>query len=514
MGIFLVEDHMSKVAFGRGRVAAALVVGLGLVLGGLGVAHAQKGANSPANPPATFKFTDAKVAPSRTGFAPVVKAVVPTVVSIRSSKVVKTGAIRGQRGQGQGQIPDELRQFFGDGGQFAIPNLPNIPDEQRSEGLGSGVIVSPEGYILTNNHVVDGATDVQVMLSDRREYKARVIGKDDKADIAVVKIDAGNLPAITIGNSDGVEVGDFALAVGNPFGVGQTVTLGIVSATHRGLGNEIEAYEDFIQTDAAINPGNSGGALVNDRGELIGINTAIIAHGSEGNQGIGFAVPVNLARNIMDQILKNGKVTRARLGILPQDVTPTIAKQFGVKDSEGALVGEVEANSPAQKAGLKTGDIILDVNGHSVYDANQLRNTISSMQPDSNVTLKIWRDGAQRTLPVTLGELNPEEATNRGGAGRGNNGSTDALEGVSVENLTSQIARDLKLPASTSGVVVNEVSPGSAAASAGLKQGDVIQEVNRKPVRNVAEFEAAVRNSKDGTLLLVNRDGHTVFVGV
>jgi len=499
---------MNRIAFGRGRVAAAVVVVLGLVLGGLTVAHAQKG--SQVNPPATFKFTDAKVAPSRAGFAPVVKAVVPTVVSIKSSKVVRTGALRGQR---QGQIPDQLRQFFGDqfGGQFGIPN---IPEDQRSEGLGSGVIVSPEGYILTNNHVVDGATDVQVTLSDRREYKARVIGRDQEADLAVVKIDAGNLPAITIGNSDAVEVGDYALAVGNPFGVGQSVTFGIVSATHRGTGLRIEGYEDFIQTDAAINPGNSGGALVNDRGELIGINTAIIAHGSEGNQGIGFAVPVNLARNIMDQILKNGKVTRARLGILPQDVTPTIARQFGVKDSQGALVGEVEANSPAQQAGLKTGDIILEVNGNSVYDANQLRNMISSMQPDSKVNLKVWRDGAQRTLPVTLGELNPEEARTRGGNGRNENGSTDALEGVSVENLTSQIARELKLPAGAAGVVVNEVSPASAAASAGLKQGDVIQEVNRRPVKNVAEFEAAVRNSMDGTLLLVNRDGHTIYVGV
>ena len=502
---------MSRDAFGRGRVAAVIALAVALVLGGLGVAHAQKG--SQANPPATFKFTDPQhVTPSRTGFAPVVKAVVPTVVSIKSSIVVKTGARRGQRGQdqGQGQL-DPFRQFFGDqfGNQF---NLPNVPDEQRSEGLGSGVIVSPEGYILTNNHVVDGATSVQVVLSDRREFKARVIGKDDKTDIAVVKIDAGNLPAITIGDSEKVQVGDYALAVGNPFGVGQTVTMGIVSATHRGLGNEIEAYEDFIQTDAAINPGNSGGALVNDRGELIGINTAIIAHGSQGNQGIGFAVPVNLARNIMDQIMKNGKVTRARLGILPQDVTPTVARQFGVKDSEGALVGEVEANSPAQKAGLKTGDIILDVNGHSVYDANQLRNMISSMRPDSNVTLKIWRDGAQRTLPVTLGVLNPEEASNRGAGS--DNSSDSALDGVSVEGLTPQVARGLNIPAGASGVVVNQVDPGSAAASAGLKQGDVIQEVNRRPVRNVAEFEAAVRNSKDGTLLLVNRDGHTLFVGV
>jgi serine protease Do len=501
---------MSRDSFRRRRVAAAMVIALALVLGGLGVAHAQKG--SQVNPPATFKFTQGTVAPSRTGFAPVVKAVVPTVVSIKSSKVVKTGLRRGQ-GQGQGEIDPLFRQFFGD--QFG-GNFPNIPDEQRSEGLGSGVIVSPEGYILTNNHVVDGATDVQVVLSDRREFKARVIGKDDKTDIALVKIDAGNLPAITIGDSDRVEVGDYALAVGNPFGVGQSVTLGIVSATRRGnLGIEGPgAYEDFIQTDAAINPGNSGGALVNDRGELVGINTAIISHGSGGNQGIGFAVPVNLARNVMDQILKNGKVTRARLGILPQDVTPTIARQFGVKDSQGALVGEVEANSPAQKAGLKTGDIILEVSGHSVYDANQLRNMISSMQPDSNVNLKIWRDGAQRTLPVTLGELNPEAASNRGGSGRDNDGSTDALEGVSVENLTSQVARGLGLSANAGGVVVSEVSPASAAARAGLKQGDVIQEVNRKPVRNVAEFEAAVRNSKDGTLLLVNRDGHTIYVGV
>jgi serine protease Do len=414
---------------------------------------------------------------------------------------------------------DPFREFFGDqfGGQFNIPNIPpnNIPDEQRSEGLGSGVIVSPEGYILTNNHVVDGATSVQVVLSDRREFKARVIGRDDKTDIAVVKIDAGNLPAITIGDSDKVEVGDYALAVGNPFGVGQSVTLGIVSATRRGnLGIEGPgAYEDFIQTDAAINPGNSGGALVNDRGELIGINTAIIARGGSGNQGIGFAVPVNLARNVMDQILKTGRVTRARLGILPQDVTPTIARQFGVKDSQGALVGEVEANSPAQKAGLKTGDIILEVNGRSVYDANQLRNMISSMQPDSNVNLKIWRDGAQHALPVTLGELNPEEARNRGGNSE-NSGSADALDGVSVQNLTPQVARQLNLPAGAGGVVVSEVSPASAAASAGLKQGDVIQEVNRRPVKNVAEFEAAVRNSKDGTLLLVNRDGHTIYIGV
>ena len=507
---------MGRVAFGRGKVTLAVLVALLLTLGGLGVVHAQK--ESGSNPPATLKFSDSKnVGPTRTGFAPVVKAVVPTVVTIKSTRVVKTGVRRSGRSQDQDQQVDPFfRQFFGD--QFGNI-LPNIPDEQRSEGLGSGVIVSPEGYILTNNHVVDGATDLQVMLSDRREFKGRVIGRDEKTDIAVVKIDASNLPTITIGDSDKVEVGDYALAVGNPFGVGQTVTLGIVSATRRNnLGLEGPgAYEDFIQTDAAINPGNSGGALVNDRGELIGINTAIISRGSSGNQGIGFAVPVNLARNVMDQIIKTGKVTRARLGIYPQDVTTAIAKQFGVKGNGGALVGEVEANSPAANAGLKTGDIILDVNGKQVYDASQLRNMISSLQPGAQVNLKIWRDNAERTLPVTLGELNSEEATNRGGGRRGgdnDSSGSSALQGVSVENLTSQVARGLGVSPNASGVVVTDVDPDSAAANAGLQRGDVIQEVNRRPVRNVTEFEAAVRGSKNGTLLLVNRNGHTTFVAV
>ena len=504
---------MAKIAFGRGKTVLAVLVGSLLTLGGFGVIQAQR--ESSANPPATLKFADNKnVGPSRSGFAPVVKAVVPTVVTIKSTRVVKTSDRRNGR-NGQGEIDPFLRQFFGD--QFGN-GFPNIPDEQRSEGLGSGVIVSPEGYILTNNHVVDGSTDLQVMLSDRREFKGRVIGRDEKTDIAVVKIDAANLPTITIGDSDRVEVGDYALAVGNPFGVGQTVTLGIVSATRRNnLGLEGPgAYEDFIQTDAAINPGNSGGALVNDHGELIGINTAIISRGSSGNQGIGFAVPVNLARNVMDQILKTGKVTRARLGIYPQDVTTAIAKQFGAKNSEGALVGEVESNSPAANAGLKTGDIILDVNGKQVYDASQLRNMISSMQPGAHVNLKVWRDNAERTVPVTLGELTPEEASNRGGTRRGNSNDNagSALEGVSVENLTSQVARGLGLSAGVGGVVVTDVDPNSAAANAGLQRGDVIQEVNRRPVKSVSEFEAAVRNSKEGTLLLVNRNGHTTFVAV
>src|ERR1700726_1331866 len=361
-------------------VALAMILLVGAA--GFGVARAGQALFSGSRTHASMKFADPAEGPSKLGFAPVVKAVLPDVVNISTSKVV--------RGEAE-QLPEGMfndpffRQFFGPDGQgFNKRQQNQAPRSQREESLGSGVIVSPDGYILTNNHVIEGATDVKVTLSNKKQLQAKVIGADPKTDVAVLKIEGSGYPAITIGDSSKVQVGDYALAVGDPFGVGQTVTMGIVSAMNRGnLG--IEDYEDFIQTDAPINPGNSGGALVNDRGELIGINTAIISHGSGGNQGIGFAVPVNLARNIMDQILKNGKVTRARLGILPQDVTPTIARQFGVKDSQGALVGEVEANSPAQQAGLKTGDIILEVDSHSVYDANQLRNMISSMQPDSNV---------------------------------------------------------------------------------------------------------------------------------
>ncbi len=423
------------------------------------------------------------------------------MVNISSTKVVKAQA------DSEGQMPDDdlFRQFFGG----SMRGTPGMPREQRERGLGSGVIVSPEGYILTNNHVVDGATDVKVTLSDNREYKARVVGADPKTDIAVLKIDAANLPAIVIGDSSKIQIGDYALAVGNPFGVGKTVTMGIVSATGRtNLG--IEAYEDFIQTDAPINPGNSGGALINDRGELVGINTAIISHGSEGNQGIGFAVPVNLARTVMDEILKNGKVTRAYLGILPQDVTPAIAKAFGVKEFTGALVGDVTANSPAQKSGLQNGDIILELNGKPVTDANQLRMSISMMTPGASVNLKVLRNGAGRDFTVTLGELPTEQAS----AEKGSSDSKSELSGISVQDVDARTARQLGVPANTAGVVVTKVDPSSAAADSGLQRGDVIQEVNHKPVRNTADFEAAMRNSKDQTLLLVNRQGSTMYVAV
>jgi serine protease Do len=371
--------------------------------------------------------------------------------------------------------------------------------------------MTPDGYIVTNNHVVDSATNVTVTLADKREFKAKVVGTDPKSDIAVLKIDATNLPCITVADSSKAQVGDYALAVGDPFGVGQTVTMGIVSATGRShLG--IEQYEDFIQTDAPINPGNSGGALVNDRGELIGINTAIIAHGSEGNQGIGFAIPANMARNVMQQIVEHGKVTRAYLGIVPQDVTPDMAKEFGEKETRGALVADVSADSPAQKSGIERGDIILEVNGKPVADSNELRMTISMMPPDSDANLKVLRNGSEKQVAVKLGTLPTEEAA-ANSEDHSNGSASSALAGVSVEDLDAQSARDLKLSPNTKGVVVTNVDPSSEAAEAGLRRGDVIEEVNRQPVKNTAEFERAIRSSKDHKpLLLVNRNGSTMYL--
>ena len=297
----------------------------------------------PISPP-SLKLANPNEGPSRNSFAPIVKKVLPEVVNISSTKVVKTPtALSGQMPEGM-QMDPFFRQFFGDdsGHQF------NAPREDRERSLGSGVIVSPNGYILTNNHVVAGATEILVTTSDKHEYKARVVGTDPRTDIAVLKIDATNLPAITIADSSKIQVGDYVLAIGDPFGVGETVTSGIVSAIGRtNLG--IEDYEDFIQTDAPINPGNSGGALVNDRGELIGINTAILSHGSGGSEGVGFAVPANLARNVMDQIVRNGKVTRAYMGVSIQEVSPELAKAFGEAEPRGALVGDVSLRQPGGK---------------------------------------------------------------------------------------------------------------------------------------------------------------------
>jgi len=475
------------------RTQAAVLCSL-LIGGGLAVASGAFPSASHIN----LKLADANAGPSRVTMAPAAKKAMPAVVKISVSKVVKSTGM---------QLPDGMednpmfRQFFGNGMR--------LPKPHREAGLGSGVIVSTDGYILTNNHVVDDATDVRVTLADRREFKGRVIGKDAKIDLAVVKIEANNLPVITVGNNAKLEVGDCVLAIGNPFGVGQTVTMGIISATGR-AGMGIEEYEDFIQTDAAINPGNSGGALVNDRGELVGINTAILSGGG-GNQGIGFAVPVNLARQVMDQIVTHGHVVRSYLGVSVQPVTPAIAKAMRLNGPDGALVSQVTPDSPAQRAGLQSGDVILEINGQPVNESNQLRMTVSMMSPGQDAKLKVLRDGQTRQFTVKVEEM-PGEKVTRASAEPGQ--TEKALQGVEVEDLDARSARQLGLPATTKGVVVTNVDPSSQAAASGLHEGDVIQEVNRKPVVSAQDFAQALRKSDGESLLLVNRQGNKIFLAV
>lgn len=479
----------------------ALALGGGLAIAGVSFSSSR----------INLKLADSNEGPSRITMAPAARAAMPSVVKISASKIVKQPA-----SFSDGDNTDPLfQQFFGGGngngyGPAARGQNP-APRAHREGGTGSGVIITPNGYILTNNHVVDGATDVNVTLPDRRQFKATVIGTDAKTDIALIKIDASGLPAITIGNSSKLQVGDEVLAVGNPYGIGQTVTMGIVSATGRtGLG--IEDYEDFIQTDAPINPGNSGGALVNDRGELVGINTAILAEGSGGgNQGIGFAVPVNLARQVMDEIVDHGHVTRSYLGVSIQEVTPAIAKAIGLNGPEGALVSNVSPDSPASRAGLQTGDVILGLNGASIAEENQLRMKVSMMSPNQSVNLKIFRNGATKDVTVQLSEM-PGERVEK--ASLQNSNADDALQGVSVSDLDAQTAKQLGLPASTKGAVVTSVDPASAAATAGLKEGDVIQQANREPVANAADLAQALKKSNGESLLLINRGGNKEFLAV
>ncbi len=489
------------------RPVAAAALGLCLILGGAAawVMEANSTVHGAGGSVAVTVAKDNDPGAERVsftdGFAPVVQPVLPAVVNIHASKIVKMS---------QQQMPfmndPMFRQFFGQ--QFGPQS--QEPQQQREHSLGSGVIVSNDGYILTNNHVVDGASDIKVSLKDKREFKAQVVGTDPKTDLAVLKIPATGLTAITFGDSAKAQVGDFVLAIGNPFGVGETVTMGIISAMQRsGLG--IEDYEDFIQTDAAINPGNSGGALINVHGDLIGINTAILT-GEEGggNEGVGFAIPINMARGIMEQLVKSGKVSRGYIGVGIEAVTPDLAKAFGMETPEGALVGEVEPDSPGSKAGLQRGDIILSVDGQPVSDERDLRLRIAAMSPGQTVKLEIVRNGQKQTVSVTLAEFPDKTATSSEGQP-----SSTALEGVQVDELTPQIAREIGLPAGTTGVVISDVDASSSAAEAGLQRGDVIQEVNRQPVSSVEQYEKAIRATGNGeVLLLINRGGATRYVAI
>jgi len=443
-----------------------------------------------------------------TTFAPIVKRAMPAVVNISSSKVVKN---EGQEG-GQGLFNDPFfRQFFGG----RVPQQQQ-PRSERATSLGSGVVVSADGYILTNNHVVDGATDVKVSFANKEEYPAKVVGTDKYTDVAVLKINKTGLTTLPFADSGRAEVGDVVLAIGEPFGLGQTVTMGIISAKGRG-GLGIERFEDFIQTDAAINRGNSGGALIDTRGDLVGINTAILSGETGGNQGIGFAIPANLARNIMDQIMNKGKVTRGYLGILPQELTPEMAKAFGVPNSHGVAIANVVGDSPAAKAGLKVGDVITAINGNPVSDVNAFRLQVAGFAPGTTIHVKVDRSGQAMDLAVTLGEFNLE-AENKGDR-EGNlpgGGEKGALQGVTVQGLTSELRQQLQTPEGTQGVVITEVDADSAAAAAGLQQGDIVVQVNRKPATTVSEFNAAVKAgaSRESTLLLVKSGQGTRFVVV
>jgi serine protease Do len=444
------------------------------------------------------------------GFAAVLKPVLPAVVNIHTSKVVK---------HSRETMPffndPFFQQFFGDQGQGG-----QAPRQEREQSLGSGVIITPDGTILTNNHVIDGATDIKVDLSDKREFTAKLVGTDAKTDVAVLKINATGLPTMKFGDSSSLQVGDVVLAVGDPYGIGETATMGIVSATGRsGLG--IENYEDFIQTDASINPGNSGGALVDLHGDLVGINTAILSGGGEGmggeggNQGIGFAIPINMAHSVMDQIVGHGKVLRGYLGLLPQDVNAGLAKQFGLNQAGGALVAEVTPDAPAQKAGIKQGDVILKVNGDPVDSANALRLRISQTAPGTSVRLQISRDGKTQDMNVTLGEYPADktEASN----GNDSNESGGTLKGVQVQALTSQMTEQLQIPSGVHGVIVTSVDPSSAAAGTELQQGDVIEEVNKKPVTSIDSYRQALAGAGNQPILLLvysTRGGGSQYIMV
>ncbi len=426
------------------------------------------------------------------------KAVTPAIVAIQSTQVIKV--------QQSPFLNDPFfRQFFGN-------MFPQVPREQREHALGSGVIVSPDGYIVTNNHVVAKASEIEVDLSDKRSFKGKVVGADPQTDIAVVKIDGTNLPTVSFGNSDQLKVGDIVMAFGNPFGQYFTVTRGSVSALGRS-GNGIEGrngIEDFIQTDAAINPGNSGGALVNVHGQVVGINTAILSGnsgpgGEGGFVGIGFAIPSNMAQHVMQDLVKTGKVSRGYLGVEIRGLDDTMAKQFKVPDTAGALVEDVTAGGPADKAGLKNGDVIRKLNGQTIGDAGQLTAQITNLNPGSVATLDILRDGQPMTIKVTLGER-PTNLGMQAGVQEG------TLRGISVQNLTPSMRDQLGLPANVNGVVITEVDPNSPGAQYGLQQGDVIEGINRQPVRNVGDFNRLAAQAKGQTLLRINRQGNGVFV--
>ena len=433
-------------------------------------------------------------------YAAAVERVAPAVVTIRSER----------RARAPRQHPflndPFFREFFGD--RFGN----STPQPRIERGLGSGVIVNRDGFVLTNHHVVDGASEIEVELSDRRTFTAKVVGSDPPSDLAVLRIEGSALPFMPLGNSDRTRVGDVVLAVGNPLGVGQTVTSGIISAKGRATGLSDGSFEDFIQTDASINRGNSGGALVNTNGEWIGINSQILSP-SGGSIGIGFAIPSNMARTVMEELVRTGHVRRAQLAVGIQPVTAEIASSLGLKDATGVIVNAVVPGGPADKAGVKTGDVIVAFQGRPVSDGNDLRNRVASTAPGTRATVTVVREGRRMEIPVVLAELKSEGVAAEPATGGGQ--PQGGALGIGVEPLTSDIASQLGLAQSVKGLVVTGVDPEGPAAEAGLERGDVIEQIDRKPVRTTGELRSAVaRAGSKPVLLLLNRRGQNFFATV
>ncbi|MBV6341372.1 DegQ family serine endoprotease [Candidatus Magnetobacterium casense] len=481
-----------KVAFATSLIVAGLVIGL-ILASNLNIQNqsvAQSKEVAPRSKAILEQFSNA--------LAEVTDVARPAVVNISTMKTVE------MKDNPMGRFFDDpfFRRFFGDENQF------HSPKKHESKSLGSGVIVLDDGYILTNSHVVKDVDEIKVILYDKTEYKGKVIGTDSKSDLAVIKIEAKDLPTIKIGDSSKLKPGEIIIAIGNPFGLNQTVTMGIVSAVGRSdVG--IADYEDFIQIDAAINPGNSGGALVSINGELVGINTAIFST-SGGYQGIGFAIPTNMAKSVMDSLMKKGKVVRGWLGVNIQPLTPELSKSFGLTEKTGVLIADVVDGGPADKAGIKRGDVIVMFNGKESTSTRQLRNMVSAIDPGTTVDVKVIRETKEVLLGVKVGEL-PDDKT--AAMLPSAQESETKMRGISVQNLAQSLRERFNIPAKVNGVIVTGVDEDSVAASI-LRPGDIIGEVNRKRVSNVSDYETAISTIKkdDDVLLLVYRSGAFIYV--